>query len=35
MTNKVAISSDLNMVEKYIKELNNVDVSDVISLRLP
>ena len=35
MTNKVAIFSDLNMVEKYIKELNNVGVSDVISLRLP
>ena len=34
MTNKVAIFSDLNMVEKYMKELNNVNTSNVMSLRL-
>jgi len=34
-TNKVAISSDLNMVEKYIKKLNNINVSDVMSPKLP
>jgi len=34
-TNKVAASSDLNTVEKYIKDLNDVDLSNIISLRLP
>ena len=33
-TNKVAVSSVLNMVEKYIKNLNNVDLSNIMSLRL-
>jgi len=33
-TNKVAISSNLNTVEKYIKKLNNVDANDVISSKL-
>ena len=33
-TNKVVVSSNLNIVEKYIKELNNVNSNDVISLRL-
>ena len=33
-TYKVAISLDLNIVEKYIKKLNNVDLSNIISLRL-
>ena len=32
---KVAASSDLNIVEKYIKELNDVDSSDIMSPRLP
>ena len=27
--------SVLNMVEKYIKDLNNVDLSNIMSLRLP
>jgi len=34
MTNKVAIFSDLNIVEKYMKELNNINTSNVMSLRL-
>jgi len=34
-TNKVAASLNLNIVEKYIKKLNDVDSSDIISLRLP
>ena len=34
-TNKIATLSDLNIIEKYIKELNNVNLSDIISLRLP
>jgi len=34
-TNKVAISSNLNTVEKYIKKLNNVDANNVISSKLP
>jgi len=33
-TNKVAATSDLNIVKKYIKNLNNVDFNDIISLRL-
>ena len=33
-TNKVAVSSVLNMVEKYIKDLNNVDSSNTMSPRL-
>ena len=33
-TNKVAVPSDLNMVEKYIKDLNNVNSSNIISIRL-
>jgi len=35
ITNKIAVSSDLNIVEKYIDELNNVDSSNIMSLRLP
>ena len=35
MAKKVAISSDLNIMAKYIKELNDVDTSDVMNLRLP
>jgi len=34
-TNKVAVSSDLNTVEKYIKDLNNIDSDNIISPRLP
>jgi len=33
-TNKVVAISDLNVVEEYIKNLNNVNSSDVISSRL-
>ena len=32
--NKIAVFSNLNIVEKYIKELNNVDANDVMSPRL-
>jgi len=34
ITNKVAISFDLNIVKKYIKELNNVNSNNIMSLRL-
>ena len=34
-TNKVVASSDLNMVEKYIKNLNNINSSNIISPKLP
>ena len=30
----MAISSNLNVVEKYMKELNNVDASNIMSSRL-
>ena len=33
-TNKVVVPSVLNMVEKYIKDLNNIDSSNTMSLRL-
>jgi len=33
-TNKVAATSDLNIIEKYLKELNNVNNSEIISSRL-
>ena len=33
-TNKAAISSDLNIMEKYMKELNNVDLNNVMNPRL-
>ena len=33
-TNKVVAISDLNVVEEYIKNLNNVNSSDVMSFRL-
>ena len=32
--NKVAASSDLNIVEKYIKELNDINLNNIISSRL-
>ena len=34
-TNKVAVTSDLNIVKKYLKELNNIDNSEIISSKLP
>ena len=34
-TNKITVSSDLNIMEKYIKKLNNVDSSNIMSPRLP
>ena len=34
ITNKVATSSNLNIMKKYVKELNNVDVNDIMSPRL-
>ena len=34
ITNKIAITSDLNIIEKYIKELNDVNTINVISPRL-
>jgi len=33
-TNKVAVISNLNIIEKYIKDFNNVDLNDIISLGL-
>ena len=33
-TNKAAIFSDLNIIEKYIKELNNVDLNNIMNPRL-
>ncbi len=32
--NKIATLLDLKVVEKYMKELNNIDTSNVMSLRL-
>ena len=34
-TNKVVVSSDLNTVEKYIKDLNDVDSNNIMNSRLP
>jgi len=34
-TNKVVVSSDLNIVEKYIKDLNDVDSNNIMNSRLP
>jgi len=31
-TNKVVAISDLNIVKKYLKKLNNVDSNDIMSL---
>ena len=33
-TNKIAASSNLNIVEKYMKELNNINSNDIMSSRL-
>jgi len=35
ITNKIAVLFDLSIVEKYIKELNNVNSDNVISSKLP
>jgi len=34
-TNKIAAPSNLNIVEKYIKDLNNINVSNIMSPWLP
>ena len=34
-TNNTAFASDLNIIEKYIKELNNIDYDNIKSLHLP
>jgi len=33
-TNKVAVASNLNIIEKYLKKLDNIDYSEIISSRL-
>jgi len=33
-TDKVAFTSDMNIMEKYIKELNNVNLSNIMSPKL-
>ena len=30
-TNKVVVSLDLSMIEKYIKDLNNLDFNNIMS----
>jgi len=34
-TNKVAIFSDLKIMKKYMKDLNNIDSNNIMSPRLP
>ena len=34
-TNKIAASFDLNIVEKYMKDLNNINTNDIMSPQLP
>ena len=34
-TNNATSASDLNIIEKYIKELNNIDYDNIKSLHLP
>ena len=34
-TNKITLTSDMNIIEKYMKNLNDVDSNEVMSLRLP
>jgi len=34
MTNKIAIFSNLNIVQKYMKDLNDIDLNNIMSLRL-
>jgi len=33
MTNKIATSFSLNIVEKYMKELNNINLNNIMSLK--
>ena len=33
-TNKIAVSSDLSIVKKYMKELNDINLNNIISSRL-
>ena len=33
--NEVATSLDLDIMEKYIKKINNVDLSNIMSLKFP
>ena len=33
--NKIAVFSDLNIVKKYMKELNDADLNNIMSPRLP
>ena len=35
ITNKVAANSDLDTIEKYIENVDEVDTSEIMSLRLP
>ena len=34
-TNKVATISNLNIIKKYVKDLNNINLNNIMSLRLP
>jgi len=34
-SNKVAATSDLNIVKKYMKDLNSINFNDIMSSRLP
>jgi len=34
-TNKAVATSDLNVIEKYIKELNNINLNNIMSSCLP
>jgi len=34
ITNKVAVTSDLNIIKKYIKNFNDINSSNIMSLRL-
>jgi len=34
-TNKIALTLDINTIEKYIKNLNDIDSNKVMSPRLP
>lgn len=35
ITNKITTYFDLKIVEKYMKELNDINLNDIMSLRLP
>lgn len=34
MTNKVTYISDLNIIEKYIKNIDIIDLEDILAFRL-